>query len=176
MQLHWDIFCRVIDNYGDIGVCWRLARQLADEHGKKVRLWVDDLSPLKQLCPEIDTNSERQFWQEIEIIHWTEKLTADRVADVVIEAFACDVPEVYLQKMAAASPKPSWINLEYLTAESWAEDCHSMASPLGFLVVLVVCCASKVCSPAIRSTHQIAPLNISLRSACFVMKQRRLLN
>jgi uncharacterized repeat protein (TIGR03837 family) len=129
MQLHWDIFCRVIDNYGDIGVCWRLARQLADEHGKKVRLWVDDLSPLKQLCPEIDTNSERQFWQEIEIVHWTEKLTADRVADVVIEAFACDVPEVYLQKMAAASPKPSWINLEYLTAENWAEDCHGMASP-----------------------------------------------
>jgi hypothetical protein len=25
MQLHWDIFCRVIDNFGDIGVCWRLA-------------------------------------------------------------------------------------------------------------------------------------------------------
>ncbi|MER2540956.1 MAG: elongation factor P maturation arginine rhamnosyltransferase EarP, partial [Azonexus sp.] len=24
MQRNWDIFCRVIDNYGDIGVCWRL--------------------------------------------------------------------------------------------------------------------------------------------------------
>ena len=92
MQLHWDIFCRVIDNYGDIGVCWRLARQLADEHGKKVRLWVDDLHPLKQLCPEINTDCERQFWQKIEIIHWTEKLAVDRVADVVIEAFACDMP------------------------------------------------------------------------------------
>ena len=41
MQAHWDIFCRVIDNFGDIGVCWRLARQLAAEHGKRVRLWVD---------------------------------------------------------------------------------------------------------------------------------------
>ncbi|WP_157072023.1 elongation factor P maturation arginine rhamnosyltransferase EarP, partial [Cupriavidus sp. HPC(L)] len=39
----WDIFCTVIDNFGDIGVCWRLARQLAQEHGHAVRLWVDDL-------------------------------------------------------------------------------------------------------------------------------------
>ena len=23
--LRWDIFCNVIDNFGDIGVCWRLA-------------------------------------------------------------------------------------------------------------------------------------------------------
>ncbi len=38
-----DIFCAVVDNYGDIGVCWRLARQLAHEHGMTVRLWVDDL-------------------------------------------------------------------------------------------------------------------------------------
>lgn len=129
MQLHWDIFCRVIDNYGDIGVCWRLARQLAGEHGKQVRLWVDDLSSLKQLCPAINPECKRQFWQGIEILHWTENLDVDRVADVVIEAFACDVPEVYLQKMAAVTPKPCWINLEYLTAESWAEDCHGMASP-----------------------------------------------
>ena len=27
--MHWDMFCRVIDNYGDIGVCWRLAADLA---------------------------------------------------------------------------------------------------------------------------------------------------
>jgi uncharacterized repeat protein (TIGR03837 family) len=129
MQLHWDIFCRVIDNYGDIGVCWRLARQLACEHKKQVRLWVDDLSSLKLLCPTINPDCARQFWQGIEILHWTEKLDVERVADVVVEAFACDVPEVYLQKMAAVTPKPCWINLEYLTAENWAEDCHGMTSP-----------------------------------------------
>ena len=27
--LLWDIFCQVIDNHGDVGVCWRLARELA---------------------------------------------------------------------------------------------------------------------------------------------------
>ena len=39
-----DLFCRVVDNYGDLGVCWRLARQLAGEHGVAVRLWVDALA------------------------------------------------------------------------------------------------------------------------------------
>ena len=50
----WDIFCRVIDNYGDIGVSWRLARQLAHEHGAAVRLWVDQLPVLRALCPEVE--------------------------------------------------------------------------------------------------------------------------
>jgi hypothetical protein len=27
----WDIFCCVVDNFGDIGVTWRLARQLEQE-------------------------------------------------------------------------------------------------------------------------------------------------
>jgi len=40
----WDIFCRVVDNFGDVGVSWRLARSLAAEHGKNVRLWLDDLA------------------------------------------------------------------------------------------------------------------------------------
>ncbi|MEO7887531.1 MAG: elongation factor P maturation arginine rhamnosyltransferase EarP, partial [Polaromonas sp.] len=44
-SLQWDIFCKVIDNFGDIGVCWRLAADLASR-GHKVRLWVDDASAL----------------------------------------------------------------------------------------------------------------------------------
>ena len=45
-SLRWDIFCRVVDNFGDAGVCWRLARQLADEHGLAVTLWIDDVASL----------------------------------------------------------------------------------------------------------------------------------
>ncbi|MDD4912211.1 MAG: elongation factor P maturation arginine rhamnosyltransferase EarP [Sideroxydans sp.] len=56
-----DIFCTVVDNYGDIGVCWRLARQLANEHGLKVRLWVDDLRSFGKLCPELDVGLEGQL-------------------------------------------------------------------------------------------------------------------
>ena len=129
MQLHWDIFCRVIDNYGDIGICWRLARQLAIEHGRVVRLWVDDLASLQPLCPEVDPVLPCQTCHGVEILAWRDNVAVDRVSEVIIEAFACELPATYLQKMAAADPKPCWINLEYLTAETWAEGCHGMASP-----------------------------------------------
>lgn len=129
MQLHWDIFCRVIDNYGDIGICWRLARQLVAEHGRHVRLWVDDLASLRPLCPTIDPSLATQSAQGVEIRRWSAEISVARSADVVIEAFACELPESYLKTMAESDTKPCWINLEYLTAESWAEDCHGMASP-----------------------------------------------
>jgi uncharacterized repeat protein (TIGR03837 family) len=48
---------------------------------------------------------------------------------VVVEAFACELPANYLQAMVRRSKPPRWINLEYLTAECWAEDCHGLASP-----------------------------------------------
>jgi uncharacterized repeat protein (TIGR03837 family) len=129
MQLHWDIFCRVIDNYGDIGVCWRLARQLAREHGKAVRLWVDDLSSLTLICPQCDVALRAQQVQGVEVRLWTADFNVDRVADVVVEAFACELPQAYVSQMAAATHQPCWINLEYLTAETWADACHGMASP-----------------------------------------------
>jgi hypothetical protein len=66
--------------------------------------------------------------QGVEIRHWSTHFPEMPVADVVIEAFACDLPESYIGTMAAER-KPCWINLEYLTAEQWAEDCHGMASP-----------------------------------------------
>src|SRR5574343_1296629 len=120
MQLHWDIFCRVVDNYGDIGVCWRLARQLACEHARKVRLWVDDLDSLKPLFPTIDPVLQNQSCDGVYICQWIDSgFTVDGVADVVIEAFACELPPAYLQQMAINQPRPCWINLEYLTAEPW---------------------------------------------------------
>ena len=48
--LLWDIFCQVIDNHGDVGVCWRLAHELA-ARGHTVRLWLDDLRALPWLAP-----------------------------------------------------------------------------------------------------------------------------
>jgi len=62
-----DIFCNVIDNYGDIGVCWRLARQLANEHGIAVRLWVDDLNSFAKLCSDADAALEKQKCRGVEV-------------------------------------------------------------------------------------------------------------
>ena len=126
---HWDLFCRVVDNYGDIGVCWRLARQLVAEHGLQVRLWVDDLIAFRRLCHDIDSGLAMQSCRGVEVRHWEDPFPAVEPAEVVVEAFACELPERYVQAMAARSEKPCWINLEYLSAEAWVGECHGLTSP-----------------------------------------------
>jgi len=131
--MRWDIFCRVIDNFGDIGIAWRLARQLAGEHGLQVRLWLDDLVRFRLLCPEIDPAREAQTAAGVEVRRWASPFPPAAawasVADVVIEAFACELPGSYVAAMAAKRPSPVWINLEYLSAEAWVAGCHKLASP-----------------------------------------------
>jgi uncharacterized repeat protein (TIGR03837 family) len=124
----WDIFCAVVDNYGDIGTCWRLAQQLASEHEAEVRLWVDCLQSFAQLCPAVSPTADQQRVGEIEIRHWRSDFPQVEVADVVIEAFACELPESYLAAMSRRSVAPAWINLEYLSAEAWVEGCHRLPS------------------------------------------------
>lgn len=122
---HWDIFCRVIDNFGDAGVCWRLAADLANR-GERVRLFIDQ----PEILPQLIGNSPAA--QLVEIRAWPENLfpfKAQDVADVVIEAFACDIPDGYLHAMNAAAKSVAWINLEYLSAETWVDDHHGMLSP-----------------------------------------------
>ena len=126
----WDIFCAVIDNYGDVAVTWRLARQLVAEHQVTVRLWVDDLNPLAALCPAINPQLPQQSMDGVEIRHWpASQFPSVAIADIVIEAFACELPASYLTAMAVSKSKPHWLNLEYLSAESWVAGCHGLPSP-----------------------------------------------
>lgn len=125
----WDIFCRVVDNLGDIGVCWRLARQLAAEYPVRVRLWVDAPEVLSPLLPAFDPAQESQDIEGVRIARWQSPLLFDQAADVVIEAFACDPPSEYLAAMAGRPRPPCWVNLEYLSAEPWVAGCHGAASP-----------------------------------------------
>jgi len=125
----WDIFCTVIDNYGDIGVCWRLARQLVAEHDVKVRLWVDELASLGKICAEIDARLPIQCVQGVEVRRWESIWSEVLPGDVVIEAFACHLPEPFIAAMAECQPPPVWINLDYLSAEAWVSGCHALPSP-----------------------------------------------
>lgn len=125
----WDLFCRVVDNYGDIGVCWRLARQLVAEHRLSVRLWVDDLVAFRRICPELYPVLDDQDCRGVRVRRWADAFPAVEPADVVVEAFACTLPESYLQAMASRVVKPRWINLEYLSAENWVGECHGLSSP-----------------------------------------------
>ncbi|MEW5769011.1 MAG: elongation factor P maturation arginine rhamnosyltransferase EarP [Pseudomonadota bacterium] len=125
----WDLFCSVIDNFGDIGVTWRLARQLAAEHGQSVRLWVDDLATFRRIRPEIDPELDTQHLAGVEVRRWTSPLPDVEPGEVVIEALACELPETFVLRMAAKTPRPLWLNLEYLTAEAWAQGVHGLPSP-----------------------------------------------
>ncbi|MGB9093220.1 MAG: elongation factor P maturation arginine rhamnosyltransferase EarP [Gallionella sp.] len=124
-----DIFCNVVDNYGDIGVCWRLAQLLAREHGLAVRLWLDDLASLAKLCPETDAAAVHQQCRGVEVDLWRKPFPEAQPAELVIEAFSCKLPQSYIEAMAAQAQQPVWINLEYLSAEDWVESHHKLPSP-----------------------------------------------
>lgn len=119
-QRLWDIFCRVIDNHGDAGVCWRLSADLASR-GHAVRLWIDDPAPLGFMAP--------QGAAGVEVIRWDAAAPDHDPGDIVIEAFGCDPPARFVDRMAARQAAPVWINLEYLSAEGWVERSHGLPSP-----------------------------------------------
>src|SRR4029079_3461877 len=117
-SLRWDIFCRVVDNFGDAGVCWRLARQLASEHGLAVTLWIDDVASLARMGPPLYTNRAHQPRSGVRVRRGTQPLPADLTpADVVIDGFGGGLPDRYLAAMVEAPHPPVWICLEYLSRE-----------------------------------------------------------
>jgi uncharacterized repeat protein (TIGR03837 family) len=125
------IFCKVVDNYGDIGICWRLARQLQAEHGIAVTLWVDDLRSFQRIWPPVDPGAAEQTLQNVHVRHWQGQdgvFAADEVPDIVIEFFGVELPPGYVAAMAQREPRPVWINYEGLSAEAWVEGCHTLPS------------------------------------------------
>ena len=139
MPLLWDIFCRVIDNHGDLGVCWRLSCDLA-ARGQQVRLWVDDASALHWMA----SGALQGEVPDVRVLPWTQPIDPALLAslpasDVWIEAFGCDIAPEFIAACACPSSAggrfdstsmPTWINLEYLSAEPWVERMHALPSPV----------------------------------------------
>jgi uncharacterized repeat protein (TIGR03837 family) len=151
----WNVFCRVIDNHGDLGVCWRLAGHLAGL-GHRVRLWVDQAQDLQWMAPQGHPGVQVLPWPHGVTFHWPNPLgptmasmdppeSADQAhgtsaatavlassAQVhgVIEAFGCELPHAVQAALAAERPAPVWINLEYLSAEAHVERLHGLPSPV----------------------------------------------
>lgn len=123
----WVIFCRVIDNLGDAGVCWRLAQQLSHEFGKQVELVIDQPSLLKNFGLNYDQTCN------IKITHWLDN-TVPALGAITVGAFACELPEAYLENMLiqlnqqGSKTKRYWFNLEYLSAQEWVESHHLLNS------------------------------------------------
>lgn len=121
----WDIFCKIVDNFGDIGICWRLSQQLVKEHHCQVRLFIDDLTTAKKIIPALVDTLQQQSINGVEISTWP--TMPIEPATVVIGAFACELPDTYIQLMPAS--QSVWVNLEYLSAEDWVSDYHAKPSP-----------------------------------------------
>lgn len=160
-----DIFCRVIDNFGDVGVTWRFARQLATERGCRVRFIIDGIGLLERFAPSLDlalpiqsvsvvepflsssfvtspvvntpTSSLRAACEghPVSVICWDEdhlKVHYREPGDIVIETFGCGLPSSVIECMKEHATKtgrgPTWIDLEYLSAEDWVEGFHVVPS------------------------------------------------
>ena len=127
----WDIFCKVIDNFGDIGVSWRLAANLA-ARGQRVRLWIDDTSALAWMAPDGCAG--------VTVMRWADPINVTCLettpCDVLVEAFGCEVApdfiascvRIYSAESQNNALKPLWINLEYLSAESFVAKNHGLTS------------------------------------------------
>ncbi|MBP9905638.1 MAG: elongation factor P maturation arginine rhamnosyltransferase EarP [Rhodoferax sp.] len=126
-RLRWEIFCRVVDNFGDIGVCWRLATQLA-QRGQTVRLWVDDTQALSWMAPHGAPGVELQAWCP------GTQAKAERVGGILVEAFGCEIDPEFVASFADwirfNDQDCHWINLEYLSAETYVQRCHALPSPV----------------------------------------------
>lgn len=133
--MRWDIFCAVVDNFGDIGMCWRLARQLA-ARGHSVRLWVDDAAALEWMAP--------QGCPGVRVLRGLDPAVAEpgvpyEPGDIVLSAFATSLVPGVGAAMASSNDLAAagkgvaarWIFLEYLSAESYVERSHGLESPVG---------------------------------------------
>jgi len=133
LSADWALFCRVIDNHGDLGVCWRLTRQLLAQ-GQSVRLWVDDASALSWMAPEARALPHLQVRPWAAASH-SDVIKSLKPAQVWIEAFGCTLPEAFVahfveRSFATDQQQPAWINLEYLSAEDWVPRLHGLPSPV----------------------------------------------
>ena len=115
-----DIFCQVIDNYGDVGVTYRLAREFKRVYpNKKLRFVINQTEELNLIRKS----------EDIEIILYKDISKIENSADLIIESFGCEIPKEYMDK--ALKNSKLIINLEYFSAEKWVDDFHLQESFLG---------------------------------------------
>ena len=137
------VLCKVVDNFGDIGVVWRLCCQLSNQIKKenltsKINLIVDDLASFNKICNFVDANKSFQIVDNINIFNWNdEKLCYDEFSkndgenlSVILEVFQCGRPS-WMEKILfeeKLNRTVQIIMIDYLTAEKYAEDFHCLQS------------------------------------------------
>ncbi len=130
------ILCKVVDNFGDIGFVWRLAKNLHENFSDyKIRIVIDNLSAFKNLCPQVELNLSEQEILGIKIFSWSEedfcyKEFSVHNPEIILECFQCSRPG-WLEKLLfdeGVKNIVQIINIDYLTAEDYAEEFHCLKS------------------------------------------------
>ena len=136
------ILCKVVDNFGDIGVVYRLARAIEDVRNQfnditelKIRIVVDNLKSFSMLVPQIKPELDYQQYNGWEIFQWeNNQLCFDEFSknppEVILECFQCGRPE-WLEELLFVKKVPNIVNIimiDYLTGENYAEDFHCLQS------------------------------------------------
>lgn len=134
------ILCRVVDNYGDIGFVYRLARELSSLSSiekTQIRLIVSDLKSFNAMAlpPGISTSLAVQNYNGWKVIDWNACAEGkceftEQPPKIILECFQCGRPE-WLDEIlfsAQTTQTVQIVNVEYLTAEDWADDFHLLKS------------------------------------------------
>jgi uncharacterized repeat protein (TIGR03837 family) len=132
------ILCKVVDNFGDAGVCWRLARSLAATGDFEPTLVIDQPATLAAIEPRLARQRGRVGQRapedtQIDGVRIIERASvecspADGSPAVIVSAFGCEPPTWLRARLAGGPRRPLWLQLEYLSAEDWIEDCHGLVS------------------------------------------------
>ncbi len=133
------ILCEVVDNFGDAGVCWRLARDLAAGQRFVPTLIIDRPETLAQIEPRlrqaapVPASGQAALPVMLDGVRIIARADLEPVAGsllpfVLISAFGCEPPAWLRERLAGGPARPLWLQLEYLSAEPWVEDCHGLIS------------------------------------------------
>ncbi|WP_407398719.1 elongation factor P maturation arginine rhamnosyltransferase EarP [Treponema sp.] len=135
-MLNITVLCSVIDNYGDIGFVYRLCRRLSEiSKDVTLRIVVDNLSSFAFMNSGINPGLAEQEFNGWKIFDWnnaevcTKEFTEDE-PQFILQCFQCRLPDWLEDILYEGKLKGSAyiINVEYLTAEPWADDFHKLRS------------------------------------------------
>lgn len=133
------VLCKVVDNFGDVGVVWRLCRELLKKDSTlKINLIIDDLKAFSCIWSEVEVGKEFQIVCGINVYDWnnydycySEFLQNDgEKLQIILECFQCGRPE-WMEKILFEDKLQRTVQIimiDYLTAEKYAEDFHCLQS------------------------------------------------
>ncbi len=62
------VLCKVVDNYGDVGVTWRMVNQLKRKYpSENFNYVIDDLDSFNKICHDVDVSKSMQNINSINI-------------------------------------------------------------------------------------------------------------